>query len=91
MDIDVRPCNMDSEGNKIFPRILSVNVKEASGIINELTNLHKCTLTRILLLHPELWEAIIFGPRIAQKTFLRKSHFLRDNIFSMFLFTPYRK
>ena len=32
MDIDVRPCNMESEGNNIFPRILSVNVKEASGI-----------------------------------------------------------
>ena len=75
MDIDVRPCNMDSEGNKIFPRIISVNVKEASGITNELTNLHKCTLTRILLLHRELWEAIIFGPRIAQKNVFTEKPF----------------
>ena len=32
MDIDARPWNMTSEGNNIFPRSLSVNVKEASGI-----------------------------------------------------------
>ena len=32
MDIEARPCNMASEGNSVFPRSLSVNVKEASGI-----------------------------------------------------------
>ena len=32
MDIDTRTCNMISEGNNIFPRSLSVNLKEASGI-----------------------------------------------------------
>ena len=32
MDINARPWNMASEGNNIFPRSLSVNVKEASGI-----------------------------------------------------------
>ena len=32
MDIDPRPCNVASEGNKIFPRCLLVNVKEVPGI-----------------------------------------------------------
>ena len=32
MDIDARPCNMVPEGNNIFPRSLSVNVKEASEL-----------------------------------------------------------
>ena len=31
MDIDARSCNMASEGKKIFPRRLEVNVKETSG------------------------------------------------------------
>ena len=30
--IDAKPCNMAWEGNNIFPRSLSVSVKEASGI-----------------------------------------------------------
>ena len=33
MDIYVRPCNIASERNNISPRSLSVNVKEASGIL----------------------------------------------------------
>ena len=32
MDINAKPCNMAWEGNNIFPRSLSVNVKEVSGI-----------------------------------------------------------
>ena len=32
MNTDARPCNMVPEGNETFPRSLSVNVKEASGI-----------------------------------------------------------
>ena len=32
MNIDARPCNIVSEGNKIFPESLSVYVKEAPGI-----------------------------------------------------------
>ena len=79
IDTDARPCNMDSEGNNIFPRSLSVNVKEVSGIFLKtlwfLTNLHRCTLARILILHPDLREAIIFGARIAQKNFYGEMHF----------------
>ena len=69
MDIDTRPRYMASESNTVFARSLLVNVKEASGIslitFYELTNLHRCTLARILILHPELTEAIIFGPKMA--------------------------
>ena len=32
MNISGRPCNMAPEGNNIFPRRLSVNLKEASTI-----------------------------------------------------------
>ena len=32
MNIDARSYNMAPEGNNIFPRSLSVNVKEAFGI-----------------------------------------------------------
>ena len=32
MNIDARPCNMAPDSNNIFPRSLSVNVKEAYEI-----------------------------------------------------------
>ena len=32
MNVDPRPCNMAPDGNNIFPRNLSVNVKKVSGI-----------------------------------------------------------
>ena len=31
INIDARPCDMAPGGNNIFPRTISVNVKEASG------------------------------------------------------------
>ena len=45
-----------------------------------LTNFHRCTLARVLILHPELREAIIFGPKIAQNSFFTKEPFLMENI-----------
>ena len=91
MDIHARPCNMASEGNNIFPRRLSVKVKEASGIflITLLTNLHRCTLTRILILHPELREAIIFESKMTPKFFFTDKTIFNGE-FLMFFSSPFR-
>ena len=80
MDIDARPCNIASKGNNIFPRSRGVwrprRLEYSWESCDELTNLHRCALARILILHPELRKAIIFKPKIAPKRF-----FYGKNIF----------
>ena len=86
-DIDAGPCNMASEGNNIFPRRLSVNVKEASGILrttlwwaNKVAQM--CTRSLTYITSRVKGKAIICEPKIAQKIlfygktiFYRKIHF----------------
>ena len=82
INIDARPCDMAPGGNNIFPRTISVNVKEASGTFhfrfpyNEPRNLHSCALACILILHSELKEAIIFRLKMTQKIFFTEKPFL---------------
>ena len=79
IDIDARPCNMAWEGNNIFPRSLSVNVKEVSGIFlitlswaNKLAQIYIRSYTYIASRVKRIHH---FGPRIAQKRFFTEKPF----------------
>ena len=89
MDVDAKPYNMTPEGNNIFPRSLSVNLKEAPGIFlitlrwaNKLAQMYTCSYTYITY---SVKGSYYFGTQNdPKKTFYGKTIFSEKRHFSCF-------
>ena len=90
----IKKACMASKGNKIFPRHLLVNVKEAPGIFlitlwwaNKLAQMYTCSHTYITF---RVRESIISGPKMAQKRFFTEKPFLTGKYIFYDPFRPFQ-